>query len=127
MQFGSALTRRTDENGREPRLKSHCDKRRLAIARDAFNADLLRIDRGIGFQIVEPARGAPSPGPQGSPIVRLSRLTAIREADDSARQPRTVVGLNAGRRDCRIAPAGFDQFFVLRWAWRTEAFAGEWG
>src|SRR5207248_8353527 len=26
----------------------------------------------------------------------------------------------------RVAPAGLDQFFVLRWTWRTKELGGDW-
>ena len=60
-------------------------------------------------RVVEAARRAPGPRAQRAPVVRLARLALVDQADDALRQARAVVGLDAGRIDRRVAPAGGDQ------------------
>ena len=62
MQFRAAFARGADERHGETRLKGQRDERGLAIARHAFDADLLRVHGGICFEIIQSARRAPGPG-----------------------------------------------------------------
>ena len=62
MQFCAAFTRRANQSHGKPRFKSHGDERSLAVARHAFDPDLLSIYSRVGFEIIQTAGGAPSPG-----------------------------------------------------------------
>ena len=44
VQLGAAFAGRADQHDREARVERHRDERRLAVARDAFDADALRVD-----------------------------------------------------------------------------------
>jgi hypothetical protein len=66
-----------------------------------------------------PARGArdfyhglPSPLAQRAPVVQLARLSPIDQPDDSAGQPRTVVRLDAVRREDRVPPALLEKLLL---------------
>ena len=72
---------------------------------------MLRIHRGIGPEVIETARGSPSPGAQRAPIIRLAGLSLIDQSDDALGQPRSVIGLNAGGIDECVSPAIGDQLF----------------
>ena len=102
--------------------KAIATERRLAVARDAFDADALGVDGRIGLEIVEPAGRAPGPGAQRAPIVGLSRLALVGQADDPARQPGAVVGLNAGRARSSRSPSRPRSASSSR---RRTAFAGD--
>ena len=78
MQLGAAFAGRPDQHHREARIERHRHQRRLAVARNAFDADLLGVDGFLGFEIIEAARRAPCPRPQRAPVVRLARLSFIR-------------------------------------------------
>ena len=114
MQLGAAFAGRSDQHDREARVERHRDERGLAVARDAFDADLLRVDRLVGLEIVETARRAPGPGAQRAPVVRLARLALVDQADDALRQARAVVGLDAAGVERRVAPAVGDQLLGRR-------------
>ena len=109
MQLGAAFARRADEHDRESLVVGHRHERRLAVARDAFDADLLRVHGLVGLEVVEAARRAPRPGAQRAPVVRLARLALVDEADDARGQPGAVVGLDAAGADRRVAPAVGDE------------------
>ncbi len=109
VQFRAAFARGADERHGEARLEGERDERGLAVARHAFDADLLRVHGGIGFKAVQSARRAPGPGAERTPVVRLARLALVDEADDALGQARAVVGLNAVGIDRGIAPAGGDE------------------
>src|SRR5262249_21718048 len=81
-------------------------KSRLAIARHAGDADFRRIDTRIrvGFEIVDETTDAPAPGAQRSPIVGLSRLALVGQADNAFAQP-TIISLNRVRHDRAVCPA----------------------
>ena len=72
MQLGAALAGGADQHHREALVERHRHERRLAVARHAFDADLLRVDGLVGFEVVEAARGAPRPGAQRAPVVGLA-------------------------------------------------------
>ena len=95
-------------------VERHRDERRLAVARHAFDADLLRVDGLVGLEIVEAARRAPRPRAQRAPVVRLARLALVDEADDALRQAGAVVGLNAAGIERREAPAVGDELLRRR-------------
>ncbi len=64
MQLRAALARRANQHDGKPPVVRHRHECGLAIPRDTFDADLFRVDRLVGFKIVEAARGAPGPGAQ---------------------------------------------------------------
>jgi len=66
------------------------------------------VDGGIGLEMVEGARSAPSPGAESAPIVGLAGLTLIDETDDAFGETGAVIGLDAARIDGGVAPAGTD-------------------
>ena len=108
-QRGSAFARRADEHHGEALIEGHGDERGLAVARDAFDANMFCVDGRIGLEIVECAAGAPGPRAQCAPVFGLARLAFVDEADDAAREAGAVVGLHAGWVEQREAPAGGDQ------------------
>ena len=114
VQFRAALAGGTDEHHLEALIKCHRDERGLAIARHALDADPRGIDRGIVFEVVESARGAPAPGAERAPIIGLARLAFVREADDALPEARAVVGLDARGRDLNVAPARGDELLGRR-------------
>ncbi len=69
----------------------------LAVARNTLNANVLRIDCRVGFEVVEPATRTPGPRAQGSPVFGLARLSLVYQPDDAAGDAGTVVCLHAGR------------------------------
>src|SRR5258708_6972963 len=75
---------------------------------------MLRIDRRIGFEVIESATCAPCPGAQCAPVLRLSRLSFVYESDNAARETGTVIGLNAGRIEHYKAPSGGNQLPDIR-------------
>src|SRR5262249_18172257 len=77
MELGSALARRPDEDGRESLIVGHRHERGLAETRDAFDPDLLRINRLICLEVVETPRRTPRPGAQRSPVIGMSRLSLL--------------------------------------------------
>src|SRR5215472_15930213 len=86
-------------------VKCHRDACRLAMARDALDADVFRIHRRIRLQVIESASRAPSPRAQRSPVIRLARLALVNEPDDAAGESGPVVGLDAGGVDgCKTPP-----------------------
>ena len=109
MKLGSALTGGTDQDHRETRIECHRHQGGFAITRDTFDADLFRIHGLVGFEIVEAARSAPSPGPQRAPVVRLTGLALVDQADDAFGQTGAVVGLNAAGVDGGESPAIGDE------------------
>ena len=70
MQLRAAFAGGADQHDGEARVERHGDQRRLAVARDAFDADVLGVDGLIGLEIIEPARRAPRPGAQARPSRR---------------------------------------------------------
>src|SRR2546423_7819573 len=90
---------------------------------------MLRIHRDISFQVVKRAARAPRPCAQSAPVVGLARLTMVCQADDSARKPGAVVGLNGGGVEQRKAPAvgnklpGVGRITVLVHLWKLERLA----
>src|SRR5204862_2719960 len=105
VQLRPALTRRADQADREARVVRHRHQRRLAVAREALDTDLLRVHRLVGLEVVERPARAPRPGAQRPPVVRLARLALVAQADDALGEARAVVGLDAARVDDRKAPA----------------------
>jgi hypothetical protein len=109
MELGAAFAGRADEDDREALVEGHRDERRLPVARHAVDADALGVDRRVGLEEVERAARAPAPGAQRAPVVRLAPLPLVDEADDPLGEAGAVVGLDAGRVQERVAPAGLDQ------------------
>src|SRR5213078_1879139 len=85
---------------------------RLAVARQPLDADLLRVHRLVGLEVIEGTAGAPGPGPQRAPVVRLAGLALVAQADDAAGQAGAVVGLDTVGHDDRIPPA-FGEHLLL--------------
>src|SRR5580658_1225134 len=67
--LGAAFTRGTDEGDGQAGLIGHGDECGFAIARQAFYANLFRVDRPIRFKIVQRTACAPSPRAQGAPVI----------------------------------------------------------
>ena len=95
MDLGAAFARGADVGDRKTRVVRHRDEGCLAVARVAFDADLFGVHGLVGLEIIERAAGAPGPGAQRAPIVRLARLALVDQTDDALRQTRAVVGLDA--------------------------------
>ena len=55
VQLRAALARRTDQYHRESRVERRGYERGLAVARDAFDADVRSVDGGIREHVVEAA------------------------------------------------------------------------
>ena len=124
MQLGAAFAGRADQHHGEALIEGHGDQRGLAVARDAFDADVLRVDGWIGFEIVEPARGAPRPGAQRAPVVGLARLALVDQADDAAREAAPLSAWMLAGLIVTIAPAVGDE---LLGRGRIAACSGERG
>src|SRR5207248_1206543 len=102
---GAAFAGGADEADGEALVVRHRHDGRLAVARQPFDADAPGVHGLVGLEIVEGAAGAPGPGPQRPPVVRLPRPALVAQADDAARQARAVVGLDAVGDDDGVAPA----------------------
>jgi hypothetical protein len=61
MQFRAPCAGRTDERNREAGVVGHGDQYSFSVARVAFETDLFRIHRFVGFEIIEDATCAPTP------------------------------------------------------------------
>ena len=120
-ELGAAFAGGADEHDGEALVERHRDERGLAVARDAFDADLLGVDGLVGLEIVEAARGAPGPGAQRAPVVGLARLAFVDEADDALGEAGAVVGLDAGGVDGDETPAGGDELLG------GGRIGGDWG
>src|SRR5690606_23118224 len=107
-----ALARRPDKHEGKTRLKRQPDEGRRALAGPALAAAALRIDLRPRLQRVERARGAPRPGPERAPLLGRAALAAIGQADDTGREPRAVVGLDAARAQGEITPARRDELLL---------------
>jgi hypothetical protein len=109
VQFGAAFAGRPDQHDGKARVERHGHEGRLAVARDTFDADMFGVHRFVGFKIVESARGAPGPGAQRAPVVRLAGLALVDQPDDPFGQAGAIVRLNASRVDVSVTPAIGDQ------------------
>src|SRR5688572_8140547 len=109
MKLGASLSRRCDEADGEAGIEGHGDERRLAEARDAFDADAPRVDRPVRLEVIERTTRAPRPRTQRSPVIGLPRLTFVDEADDALRQAGAVVCLDAAWIQKRVSPTRRDQ------------------
>src|SRR5208282_5378000 len=93
--------------------------RRLAVARQAFDANLLRIHLHLRVlpEVGDQLADAPLPRAQRTPIVRLARLTLVDQTNDAL--PQTVaaaVRLDAVRIDAPVAPTVLQR---LQLPWRS--------
>ncbi len=104
MQLGATFPGGTHEGDGDTLVVGHGDDGCFAIPGMTLNGDVFGIDGPIGFEVVHGAVGAPSPGPQCSPIVGLARLAFVYQANNAFSQTRAVVGLNAGRVQHGEAP-----------------------
>ena len=111
MQLGAALAGRPDQHHGKAGVEGHRHECRLAEARHALDADLLRVDARVALEIVERARRSPGPRAECAPVVGLARSSVVDEADDPRRQSGAVVCLDAGGIQRHVAPAGRDQLF----------------
>ena len=105
VEFSAAGSGRTDVADGETRVVGHGDERSFAVTGVAGDADLLSVNRLIGFKIIEAAAGSPGPGAERAPIVEFARLALVGEADDAFLKAVAFVGLNAGGDVDGIAPA----------------------
>src|SRR5262245_48230192 len=105
MQFHAAGARRANKCDGESLVVCHRDRSRLAVSRKTFDPNLLRVDGLVGLEVIESAARAPGPRAKCAPVVDLAWLALVAKADDSARQPAAVVGLNAVRANDRVPPA----------------------
>ena len=121
VQLRPALARGADEADGEALVIGHRDERRLAVARESLDADLLGVDGLVGLEVVEGAARAPGPGAQRAPVLRLAGLPLVAQADDPLGQPRAVVGLDAVRDDDRVAPPLGEHLLLPRRAAAAEA------
>src|SRR5262249_26298897 len=103
MQLDSSGPGRADEADGEARVVCHRDDGRLAVARQALDADPFGVHRLVGLEVIQRPAGAPRPRPQRSPVVNLARLALVAQADDTARQARATVGLDAAWHEDGIA------------------------
>src|SRR5205814_145761 len=122
VQFGAAFAGGADEHKSETCVECHGDQRGLAVARNAFDADVLGVHSFVGFEIIQAARCSPSPGSQRAPVVRLARLSFVDQSNDSLGEARAIVGLNAYGVDVGVAPAVGDE--LLGWRWIGARSAG---
>ena len=120
MQLHAAGAGRPDESDGEALVVGHRDDGGLAVSRQALEPDVLCVDRLVGFEVVERAAGAPGPGLERAPVVELSWLPLVDQADDPARQPGAVVGLHAGRDKHRVAPTLLHQQLLPARSWRRR-------
>src|SRR6201999_1773688 len=101
----SALAGGADQAHRKARLEGQGDERGLAVAGYAFDADVLCVHGGIGFEVIEGAGGAPLPGAERTPVFGLAGLGFVDEGDDAAGESGSVVGLDACGADGSVTPA----------------------
>ena len=120
VEFGSAFAGGADESDGKTAIVCQGDDGGFAITRMAFDADLLRVDRLVGCEIIERAARSPGPGAEGSPIVCFAELAFVDEADDAFGESSAVVGLDAGGREDRVAPSLSRALALARWD-RAEA------
>src|SRR5437764_7823716 len=109
MERGAPFAGGADESHEEAGLEREGHERGFAIAGDAFDPHVSRVHGRVGLEIVQSPRGAPGPGPQRAPIVRLAKPSLVDETDDAACEPGAVVGLDATRVDHGIAPPVLEQ------------------
>src|SRR5262249_36639814 len=143
MDLRSAGPGRTDEPDGEPLVVGHRHESSLAIARQAFDANVLRVHGLVGLEIVEGPAGPPRPRAQRPPAVRLAGLALVAKADAAGRQtlvvavfaePPAGVRLDAGGGNDGESPAFFQHLLLpvrraldARWSlWplQGDAFAG---
>ena len=110
----AALSRRADQRHREPLVEGHRHQRGFAKARDALDADVLGVDGGVGFEVIESASGAPGPGTERAPVLGLARAAVIDEPDDAAAKTGSVIGLHTGGVEEDKAPAVGDELPGVR-------------
>src|SRR5947209_3263398 len=128
MKLRTAFARGTDKADSETLIVGHCHERCFAIARQAFDAHLFCVHGFVGLKIVERAAGTPGPCTQRAPIVKLAWLPLVAQTNNSARQTRTVVGLNRVRDNNGIAPALCQNLLLPRWTSRYRRSARRrWG
>ena len=109
MEGGAPFAGGADESHEEAGLEGEGHERGFAVAGDAFDPHVSRVHGRVGLEIVQSPRGAPGPGPQRVPIVRLAKASLVDETDDAACEPGAVVGLDAARVDHGIAPPVLEQ------------------
>ena len=114
VQRGPALSGRSDEAHVEALLEGQRDQRGFSVTGNPFNAHVCGIYIRVGLQVVKAAGGTPGPCTQGAPVVRFARLALVHQADDPPGETGSVVGLDAGRVDHGIAPAGGEKLLVGR-------------
>ena len=84
--FNATFPGGAHQHGSKPSIERHGNERSLAITRNTFDTNALRINALVRLQIIKTARGAPAPRPQRTPILRLSSLALICKSNDPLRQ-----------------------------------------
>ncbi len=69
----------------------------------AVDAKMVGIEGLVALEVIQCVR--PRPAAQCAPIIEIAHLTFFHQADDALSQSRAVVGLKAGGREHRVAPA----------------------
>ncbi len=110
VRLGATFAGGTDQPHVKALVEGNGDQRRLAVARHTLDADMALIHLRPGREIIEDPTGAPAPGPERAPVIRLARLALIDEADNALGQACAIIGLIAGRVEQDHAPAVGDQF-----------------
>src|SRR5580658_2847195 len=90
-KFRAAFTGGAHISNGKALIVSHRDNGRLAPARVSFEADLLGVNRRIGFKIIESAARTPRPCAQNAPVFRLAILALVHQADDSSTKAGAVI------------------------------------
>ena len=93
VQLCAAFAGRADEHDGEALVERHRDERRLAVARHAFDADLLRVHGLLSLEVIERASTRPNPkrasapqssGFRGWPLLTRPMMPFVRPAPLSA-------------------------------------------
>src|SRR6185369_2652023 len=79
------------------------------VARNAFDADALRIYGGNRLEIIQTTSRAPCPRAQRTPVVRLASLALVHQSDNALGQTLAIIRLNAAGIDGCVSPTRGDQ------------------
>ena len=123
MELRPAFPGRSHQDHGEAGLKCHGHQRGFAVPGDPFNPHVPGVHRRVRFQVIQAPRGAPGPGAQRAPILRLARLPVIDQANDPLGQPRAVIGLDTAGINGRVSPPGGNQLLGGRWITRAGAWS----
>src|SRR5882724_9033821 len=115
MQLSPAFPGRADECNGETLIIGHSDDGGLTISRVPFNADFFGIHGFIGKEIIQRAAGAPRPGAECAPVIRLAVLAFVHQPDDALCQSRPIVCLDTVGNENGIAPAFRENLLLPGW------------